>query len=138
MSAVRQDLEGTERRIHCRFGNNPGLPVFSPRRAVETAGIAVGETMTIVHFVFIGEGSSDDGLIPHLRNLCIELGADEVTGVPLDFQRLDDHIGSTVESKLRAALQLEPNANLYYLHRDADSRDPQPRYNEISAAVAAT
>lgn len=90
-----------------------------------------------IHFVFIGEGTSDDGLIPHLENLCIELGADEVIGTPIDFQRLGHSPGRTVESKLKAAIQLEPNANLWFVHRDADSRDPQPRYDEIAAAVNA-
>jgi hypothetical protein len=88
-----------------------------------------------IHFVLIGEGSSDDGLIPHLENLCIELGASEVTGTSLDFQRLERPIGRTVVAKLQAALHLEPTANLFFVHRDADSQDPAPRYAEISDAV---
>jgi len=91
--------------------------------------------MIIIHFGFVGEGTSDDGLIPHLENLCIALGADEVTGTAIDFQRLDKRVGHTVKGKLTAALQLEPNANLWFIHRDADSRDPQVRYDEISAAA---
>lgn len=88
-----------------------------------------------IHFVLVREGSSDDGLIPHLESLCIELGASEVTGTPLDFQRLERPIRSTVVAKLQAAMKLEPTANLFFIHRDADSRNPAPRYAEIGDAV---
>jgi hypothetical protein len=88
-----------------------------------------------IHFVLVGEGSSDDGLIPHLENLCIELGASEVTGTSLDFQRLERPIRKTVAAKLQAAMQLEPTANLFFLHRDADCQDPAPRVSEITEAV---
>ena len=92
--------------------------------------------MTVrLHFVLVGEGSSDDGLIPHLENLCIEQGATEVTGTAPDFARLPDRVGHTVSAKLAAAIQLEPSANLFFLHRDADARNSTPRYEEITAAV---
>lgn len=90
-----------------------------------------------IHFVFIGEGTSDDGLLNHIENLCIEAGASEVTGTCPDFRRLGESIGHSVESKLKAALKLEPQANLFLVHRDADNRSPQTRHNEISQAVAA-
>ncbi len=89
-----------------------------------------------IHFVLVGEGSSDDGLIPHLENLCIELGASEVTGASLDYQRLKQSIRKTVEAKLQAAMLLEPTANLFFVHRDADSQDPVPRISEITEAVS--
>lgn len=88
-----------------------------------------------IHFVLVGEGPSDDGLIPHLETLCIELGASEVTGMALDFQRLEGPVRRTVLAKLQAALQLEPTANLFFIHRDADRRDPMPRYDEIREAT---
>jgi hypothetical protein len=93
--------------------------------------------MTTIHFVFIGEGSSDAGLIPHLENLCIELGADEVTGTAVDYQRLQENFSRTVEAKLMAAIQLEPSANLYFIHRDPDTPEASERYREISDAVVA-
>jgi hypothetical protein len=89
-----------------------------------------------VYFVLIGEGHSDEGLLSHLENLCIEAGADEVTGIVPDFRRLPEAVGRTVEEKLRATLILEPGANLILIHRDADSRNAEPRYREISTAVA--
>lgn len=91
----------------------------------------------MVHFVFIGEGSSDDGIIPHLENLCIDAGADEVTGVAPDFRRLPEAVGHSVEAKLVAALALEPEANLVFVHRDSDARTGTARYTEIEAAITA-
>ena len=61
-----------------------------------------------IHFVFISEGSSDEGLLSHLENLCIEGGAIEVTGIAPDFRRLPETIGRTVEEKVRATMLLEP------------------------------
>jgi hypothetical protein len=90
-----------------------------------------------VHFVFIGEGSSDEGMLPHLESLCIDAGATEVTGVAPDFSRLPSSIGRTVEAKLRAALTLEPEANLFFVHRDADARAGAHRYAEVDVAVKA-
>lgn len=87
-----------------------------------------------IHFVLISEGSSDNGLVDHLERLCIAYGAEEATGSPLDFRRLPT-VERTVAGKLRAAIQLEPNANLIFIHRDADSRDATRRYAEISEAV---
>lgn len=91
--------------------------------------------MLRIHFVLIGEGSSDAGLIPHLEKLCIEAGADEVSGTSPDFQRINESVGSDIEAKIRATLALEPSANLIFIHRDADSRNPEPRYSEIVLAV---
>ena len=88
-----------------------------------------------IHFVFLGEGTSDAGLIPHLEMLCIEAGAEEVTGTALDFGRLPSSIGHSVADKVRATMLLEPNANLYFIHRDADSPDSSPRHNEIDEAT---
>src|SRR6185295_5886384 len=78
---------------------------------------------------------SDEGLIPHLENLCIELGASEVTGASPDFQRLEKPVRRTTLDRLQAALRLEPTANLLFVHRDADSIDPTARYREIREAV---
>lgn len=78
------------------------------------------------------------GLIPHLERLCIEAGADEVSGTSPDFQRIPESIGSSVEKKIKATLVLEPSANLILIHRDSDSHDSEPRYLEILSAVQAT
>lgn len=93
--------------------------------------------MVRVHFILIAEGSSDDALLPHLEKLCIDQGATEVTGTAPDFGRLATAVGHSVQAKLTAAMDLEPGANLVFIHRDADGRDPQPRYDEIAVAAAA-
>ncbi len=88
-----------------------------------------------VQFVLISEGSSDNGLISHLEAVCIHAGADAARGVALDRQRLPPSVGNKVADKLRAAMILEPQANLFLIHRDADSPDPQLRYEEVGQAV---
>lgn len=88
-----------------------------------------------VHFVLICEGPSDDGLVPHLQRLCIDAGADEVIGNAPDFRRLHPPIGHSVADKIRMTIRYEPQANLIFIHRDADSRDPEPRHEEIRRAV---
>jgi hypothetical protein len=89
-----------------------------------------------IHFVLVAEGGSDEGLIGPLENLCIDCGATEVTGTAPDFGRLRHSVGHAVLDKVRAAVELEPSANLFFIHRDADSPDPAPRYLEIAEVVA--
>lgn len=88
-----------------------------------------------IDFVFIGEGPSDEGLIPHLELLCLEAGAEEVAGIAPDFRRLPGSTGHSVADKIRATMGLEPNANLYFIHRDSDLPDSSSRYSEIAEAV---
>lgn len=88
-----------------------------------------------IHFILVGEGGSDEGLIGPLESLCVDCGATEVTGTAPDFARLPEDVGHTVLEKLNAAIRLEPSANLFFIHRDSDSRDSAPRYAEIASAV---
>jgi hypothetical protein len=87
-----------------------------------------------VYFVLIAEGSSDRGMVRHLETLCIDAGADEASGIAPDFSRLHG-VGHSLRDKLRVAVELEPSANLFFLHRDADSRDHRPRLDEIREAI---
>jgi hypothetical protein len=88
-----------------------------------------------VYFVLIAEGSSDRGLVRHIETLCIQAGADEASGSAPDFSLIS--VGKSLQDRLQAAIELEPSANLFFLHRDADSRDHEPRHAEIRAAVEA-
>jgi len=90
-----------------------------------------------IHFVLVCEGSSDEGLIPHLRSLLVDCGANEATGVAPDYSRLPQAVSKDLESKIRAAFHLEGPADLLFVHRDADSRDPEPKYEEIRKGVEA-
>ena len=44
-------------------------------------------------------------------------------------------MGRSVLQKIRAALKAHPDTNLLFIHRDADGRDPTPRYEEIAEAI---
>ncbi len=88
-----------------------------------------------VHFILVGEGSSDEGLVPHIERLCIECGANEVIGVAPDFAMIPGHKGHSVTEKLRTVVEYEPSVNLIIIHRDSDNRDPEPRRREIRKAV---
>jgi len=84
-----------------------------------------------VHFVLVCEGPSDEALVSHLRELLIECGVTEATGLAPDYSRLPDAVSRDLKSKIKAAILLESEADLLFVHRDADSRRPEPRYDEI-------
>ena len=87
-----------------------------------------------IRFVIISEGTSDEGLIPHLESLCIEAGANEVSGIAPDLTVQDPNgkkVGHALKDRIRFILKREPYINLLFLHRDPDSRDSSQRHNEI-------
>lgn len=88
-----------------------------------------------VHFLLICEGSSDEALISHLRSLLVDCGVEEASGAAPDFNRLPRPVSKDIESKVRAVLELEERVDLLFIHRDADSPDPEPRYREISNGI---
>lgn len=88
-----------------------------------------------IRFLFIGEGTFDENLVTHLRRCCVLAGANEAEGITIPFSMLGNRVGHTVIEKLMFALEYEPNVNLVFIHRDADSLDPEPRYKEIEEAV---
>ncbi len=94
--------------------------------------------MERVHFVLVCEGSSDENLVPHLRELLVQCGAQSATGAAPDFARLRGRVRRDVRSRVRAALILESNANLLFVHRDADSTDDRRCREEIDQAIRAT
>jgi hypothetical protein len=91
-----------------------------------------------VQFLLIGEGSTESALIEHLANLCVAVGATEASGAAPPFERLDRPVGHDLVPRLRAAQVLNPQSNLYFVHRDADAADPEPRYAEIAQALTAS
>lgn len=90
----------------------------------------------VVRFVFLQEGSSDTALVRPLEDLCISAGAREVVGMTPDLSLLPTGRPRTLAARMEAVLTLEPSANVLFVHRDSDSRDPQPRYDEIREAGA--
>jgi hypothetical protein len=88
-----------------------------------------------VRFVFVGEGTSDAGLVAHLQELCVQCGASEATGSAPAFWQLPQRPGKKVVLQVNAALALEPTANLVFVHRDADSRSEDDRIEEIQGTA---
>jgi hypothetical protein len=89
----------------------------------------------IVYFAFIGEGTSDAGLVVPLRELCTLAGADDAREIPLDWDQLGPEAGHSVLNKVRAVLSKVSDADLLFIHRDADGRSPTARYTEIAQAI---
>lgn len=52
--------------------------------------------------LFVGEGSSDNGLVPHIESIAVRKGLDVSVTVP-DFGLLRLPTGHSVPDKLRAA-----------------------------------
>jgi len=86
-----------------------------------------------IRFLLIGEGSSDTALKFPLEDLCLRCGADEASGVAPDLRRYETS-SLEVEDKIRSALQLEPEVDVIFVHRDADDEDPRPRLKEVKEA----
>ncbi|MFD7593198.1 hypothetical protein ACFV6D_09205 [Kitasatospora sp. NPDC059812] len=86
--------------------------------------------------LFIGEGSSDNGLVPHVESIAVRRGLDVSITVP-DFGLLRPPPGHSVRDKLRAARKLHGTYDLVVVQRDADRGPAQDRRNEIEEAVCA-
>ena len=80
-----------------------------------------------ITFALIREGTSDDGLVAHIRTLLIAAGADTAVGAPRSYK------GSTSE-RLQQVWAEDDAVDLIFVHRDADDRDASPRHLEISTA----
>lgn len=89
-----------------------------------------------VRFLLVGEGATDLRLVPILRTVCVECGAAEASGIAPDLSRLPTRVGKTVRAQVEAALGLEPDANVVFVHRDADDRSSDRRRAEIGLGVS--
>lgn len=89
-----------------------------------------------VRFIFLGEGPFDATLVPHLERLCVEAGATQALGLAPDLGRLPTPPSRTVNGKIECALALDPDVDLVFVHRDADSPDSEPvRTHILDAAM---
>lgn len=86
--------------------------------------------------LFIGEGSSDNGLVPHVEAIAVRKGLDVSVTVP-DFGLLRLPTGHAVPDKLRATRALGGGYDLAVVQRDADRGPAQDRRDEIERAVGA-
>lgn len=86
--------------------------------------------MTTVNFALLREGSSDDGLLPHLRTLLVRGGALEAVGASRPYE-------GSVHDQLVALMDEEGTLDLVFVHRDADARSSTARRQEILEAADA-
>ena len=80
--------------------------------------------MTRATFAFVREGTSDDGLIPHLSDLLVRAGLGEVVGTPREYK-------GTVKNCLELVAEEEAGVDVVFVHRDTDS----PSDSEVRAAI---
>ncbi|MGY5013397.1 DUF4276 family protein [Streptomyces sp. 900105755] len=87
-----------------------------------------------LRILFTGEGTSDNGLVPHIEAVAAEGGTQAVVTAP-DFGRLGFTECHAVAEKLRAVRDLGDAYDLVIVHRDADSVAPEKRHQEVAQAV---
>jgi hypothetical protein len=83
--------------------------------------------------LFLGEGSSDEGITVHIERIADECGVPAVVTAPdMNLLRLPDR---SVAGKLTAIRQLGADFDLLLIHRDADRAGRSERVAEIRTAV---
>ncbi|MFJ9556060.1 hypothetical protein ACIRPH_19755 [Nocardiopsis sp. NPDC101807] len=88
-----------------------------------------------LRILFLGEGSSDDGIADHIGAIAADRGV-EVTVTNPELGRLE-HVGHALTDKLAAITNLGGEYELVAVHRDADSMGRDARLAEIGNAVRA-
>src|SRR5262245_33037716 len=83
---------------------------------------------TRANFAFLREGTSDDGLIPHLGELLIRSGLHEALGTPRDYK-------GRVTDCLMQVLGEEATIDVIFVHRDSDGPSDTERRGEIASAI---
>ncbi|WP_055478348.1 hypothetical protein [Sphaerimonospora mesophila] len=89
-----------------------------------------------IRVLFLGEGTSDSGIIPQIEVVAARLGVDIAVTDP-DLGRLPKPPGRAVSDKLRAVLDIDGEYELIAVHRDADRDGRQARLAEIVSAIRA-
>jgi hypothetical protein len=88
----------------------------------------------IVRALFLGDGTSDNGIVPQIENLAASLSIEIAVTSP-DLSRLLKPPGRAIEDKLRAAVEKGGRYDLIIVHRDADRDGRDARLLEITNAV---
>jgi hypothetical protein len=89
-----------------------------------------------IRIVFLREGTSDSGLVPHIEAIAANHDLDVAVTDP-ELDRLPKPPGLAVAAKLRAVLDMGGVYDLIVVHRDADNQGVAARVDEIAAAVSA-
>jgi len=88
----------------------------------------------MLRVLFLGEGTSDEGLALHVERIAAECGVDVAITVPrLEF--VPGYIDRTVAGKLQGILRMGGTYDVVVIHRDGDRDGRDARLEEISAAV---
>ncbi|WP_381794126.1 DUF4276 family protein [Streptomyces niveus] len=88
-----------------------------------------------LRILFTGEGTSDNGLVPHIEAVAAH-GGTPVSVTSPDFGRLGFAHCHSVSEKLRSAREFGDDYDLIMVHRDADRASPKDRLEEVAKAVA--
>jgi hypothetical protein len=83
--------------------------------------------------LFLGEGTSDEGIAVHVERIADECGVPVVVTAP-DLSRLRRQ-GWSVAAKLEAVRDMKGEYDLLLVHRDADRTSREDRVAEIRSAV---
>lgn len=83
--------------------------------------------------LFVGEGSSDEGITVHIERIAIESGLSLAITAP--NSGLLPTPDRSVRGKLKAILELGAGYDLFVIHRDADGAGRQSRVDEIVSAI---
>jgi len=75
-------------------------------------------------FVLLREGTSDDGLVPHLQALLVRAGATTATGTSRPYR-------GSVQAKLEALRGEEDTPDLVFIHWDSDARSSAERREHV-------
>ncbi|RKN41783.1 DUF4276 family protein [Streptomyces hoynatensis] len=86
--------------------------------------------------LFLSEGSSDGGLVPHIEKIAAQVEAPVIVSAP-DLSWLRQPVGREVSDKLQAVRRLSDDYDLALPHRDADKFSTEARRDEISTSAAA-
>lgn len=84
--------------------------------------------------LFLGEGTSDSGIVSHVERHAVRRGIDVVVTDPA-VERLGSKGDGTLRGKLEAVLVFGGDYDVIVVHRDADNQGRQCRVDEIHAAV---
>ena len=89
--------------------------------------------MDYLRFTLVSEGTTDENLVPILEWAIREQGVPVAQGYFARWHLLPKK-PTTVAEKIVAGLELQ-ECDILFVHRDADSLDPNPRRQEIQNAV---
>lgn len=82
-----------------------------------------------ITFALLREGTSDDGLIPHLQTLLVREGATSAVGTGRPYS-------GPVEAKLSKLQKEEARVDIVFVHWDADARSGEERRQRVLTAAS--